>query len=227
MVDIFETQKKNMVDFSIIPSLRCNLRCSFCMYDATSDKKDTIDASRLLPFLSTINWNQIHGVGFYGGEISIDLPLYQYWMDQIPLEIPKFTITNGTWSASAFRTARFIEFCVSNDLQVFISSTPEHTRYQHQFNIQKALVHSRFHIKEDDTRDNLLPMGRNTQKNQKCTQKCRNFLGPIRLAAMPNGTIIWQRCDGIYPVVGTIDEPFDLQHYQEGVLLCPNLTTNR
>ncbi len=47
-------------------------------------------------------------------------------------------------------------------------------------------------------------MGRLSNRSSSCTFKCLKIPKnkPFRIALEPNGNIIFQNCDGIYPVIG-------------------------
>jgi len=116
------------VDFSFVPSLKCNLECSFCSYKAGPLNKSKLRLSMAEKFLKTVDWKRISSWGFYGGEPSINLKMYQDFVDLIPDSIPKFVITNGTWSNAWTETKRFLDFVWHNKLFVVVSGTEEHRR---------------------------------------------------------------------------------------------------
>lgn len=66
------------------------------------------------------------------------------------------------------------------------------------------------HLKEADK--NLLPMGNLLGKaSVKCTVRCTNERSfPLRIAVEPSGNIIFQSCDGVYPSIGSISDPFPM-----------------
>ena len=58
-------------------------------------------------------------------------------------------------------------------------------------------------------------MGRNYNSEWSCTQKCKRWNKPRRYALVPNGEIIYQSCDGVYPKVGTyVDQFRDILIYE-------------
>ncbi len=206
-------------DFSIIPSYECNLKCWFCMYECSPTNLKALNYESTKKFTETIDWNKVSSFGFYGGEISINLLMYQQFINLIPENIPKFTITNGAWSTDNDQTYKFIDFVYKNKLRVKISSTPEHRAYQ---NIEVLRSIEKFsegdlYIKlNDDTQSKLLSMGRLSHIPFECTRKCKNLSMPMngnekvcRMALEPSGDIILQSCDGRYPVVGSYKSTFD------------------
>jgi len=213
----------NGIDFSILPTLECNLKCSFCMYDCSSDNKEQIDLEKLEDFLLTIPAGVINAYGLYGGEPSINIPLYKRVVALLPVDAVLFTITNGSWTRHTWQWVDFVHFVVNYSITCFISSTPEHTPFQDTYVLKNILrAYNCFAIKEDDTLKPMLSMGRYSghEDDPYCTVKCVRLNGPERLAVMPNGDIIYQTCDGKFPVVGTIDEPFDLNKYSKRVQKC-------
>jgi len=197
------------IDFSFMPSLECDLQCPHCMYDAGYKNTENIDLKQLKKFIRTIPFNMINSFGFYGGEPSINIPLYKTVMKMLPTVVPKWTITNGTWTKYIEPRTDFMNFVDKFNLKVFISSTPYHTAAQDR-RILSILRNYRdnYIVKKDDTLNKLLPMGRNSKDVWECTQKCKTMAGPERYAVMPNGDVIFQSCDGVYPVVGDYTQTF-------------------
>lgn len=198
------------VDLSIIGSLHCNLRCSFCMYDAGPSNGRELDRNILNAFLRTVDWDTINSVGFYGGEISTNLKVWGSCISKVDLHAPKkwnghkWCITNGSWSKHHPDFYSFINFANNKDLRVFISTTEEHRAHQDPEKL-RILVESsdRFKFKKDDLKSKLLPMGRNKQELWTCSKRCLR-LERHRMAILPNGDVIYQKCDGIYPVIANI-----------------------
>lgn len=223
MVEVYG-QNSSGIDFSIMPSLECNLRCSFCMYDCCPERKQQIDLKALESFLSTIPLELINSYGLYGGEPSINLPLYTSIIALLPATASIFIITNGSWSKP--KDKEFVDFVMSFDLTCFISSTPEHKEHQDLEYLEAItkLFRKNFIIKGDDTQGRLLRMGRGAfiglEELPYCTVKCVQGMCPKRLAVMPNGDVIFQSCDGVYPVVGNIESPFNLEEYSRQVQKC-------
>lgn len=229
MVQINKQDSKS-IDFSIMPTLECNLRCEFCMYDCSPVKYQKIDLYDLENFLKTIPDDLINSYGLYGGEPSINILLYIKVINLLPKDKPKFIITNGSWTKDPGITWLFINFVLEYNLTCFISSTPQHKVYQDTSFLKKITKRSlwkmlkrrpsRFIIKEDDTKEKLLPMGRNKTKDWNCTKKCVWNESPTRFAVMPNGDIIFQSCDGVYPIVGNMNNHFNLKEYSKQIVRC-------
>lgn len=72
------------VDLSIMPSLECNLSCTFCMYSAGPNNFLTLDVEQTHRFLETVDWDIVPVCGFYGGEPSVDMELYDIFVNMIP-----------------------------------------------------------------------------------------------------------------------------------------------
>lgn len=195
------------IDLSFIPSLECNIECPFCMYNAGPTNTDQLDFEKTKTFTKNINWNLINSIGFYGGEPSINMPLYQKFIDLIPSHISKFTISNGTWSNSLDETTNFFEFLMVNNLYLVISGTPYHKKHQNLMTLQILKNEFPDHIRLKDD-DKIHPMGRASKIDWTCTKKCQTFDIPIRLGLFPNGNILFQNCDGVYPVVQTYLDSF-------------------
>jgi hypothetical protein len=200
-----QVKDEKLVDFSFMPSLKCNLLCPFCMYKASPDSKIILDIKKTINFISTIDFNKINAVGFYGGEISTDYEGYQKFIDLVPQNIVKFTITNGTWSINERETKKFIDFALKNKLQVFVSATKFHKLFQNEKLLKKVAKKYKFVLKSEDR---IIPMGRAKKKNWTCSKKCLNYACPMRLTLNPYGEIMFCNCDGVYPVVGSYNDNF-------------------
>jgi hypothetical protein len=194
------------IDFSFIPSLRCNIKCSFCMYDCCPENNATLDIRQASHFLKTVDWQRIGSWGFYGGEVSIEIPLYQSFIDLIPAGVPMFTITNGSWTADPEAMNRFLQFSATNGLSIIVSGTEEHKKFQNKERIKWFDGVPGIHFKDDD---DIHPMGRAQMIAWTCNHKCLTHPQPIRLAMFPGGHIILQNCDGVYPVIGNWFDDFN------------------
>jgi hypothetical protein len=208
MVEIRKSNKHKF-DFSIIPSLECNLECPFCMYNSGPSMLQELDIIKTKKFLDTVDWTMINSFGFYGGEPSINLPLYQNFMDLIPSDIPKFIITNGSWSNEVINCLQFLNFAHKNKLHVVISGTSYHKLFQNKELLKdfKELCTDAFTLKGGDT---IIPMGRASKENWECTNKCVRYDCATRVGLFPGGSIVFQNCDGVYPHVQTYEEPFNV-----------------
>lgn len=197
-----------MIDFSFIPSLECNIECPFCMYDSRPTNKAELNVEQTIKFIDTMDWSLINSIGFYGGEPSINLPLYQTFLDLLPqTDKQKFIISNGSWSTNIVKTMEFIDFLILNHFYLVVSGTPYHKKFQDRkrlLELQK-LYPTAMRLKGDDK---IHPMGRASVEEWDCSKKCQTFEGPMRLGLFPNGNILFQNCDGQYPVVQTYFDPF-------------------
>ena len=220
-------KKEGAIDFSFMPSLQCDLSCAHCMYNSSPLNKAELDFERTARFAETVGWRLINSCGFYGGEPGINIPMYERFMGLVPGGIQKFTITDGTWSRTPGRTRKFMDFAKNNDLQVFISSTEHHTPYQDRDRLELVCRDdSRFVIKDSD--EDRIPMGRLATEKWSCSFRCEWDKRPKRFALKPDGTIIFQTCDGVYPMVGTYNNTFEtlMKDYAGHVARCVKMRRN-
>ncbi len=206
MVELTKVGKRlDLYDFSLLPSLECDLSCSFCMYDAGPSNHTRLDYDKAAAYVATWDWSIIPSVGFYGGEPSINMPLYQYFINLVPMGTPKFIISNGAWSADPHKTKMFLERCWRNALNVVVSGTPEHRAHQHHSVLEREAKSRPWLTLKGD--DDIHPMGR-AGGEVTCTKKCIWHEQQTRLAVFPTGDIILQNCDGAYPVISDYTQPF-------------------
>ena len=200
--------KKDLTKVSLcfVPSLKCNNRCSFCMYEAGPNRDVILDLDKTKRFVETVLWDKVCGFGLYGGEPSIETDLYQQFCDLIPNSIQKFVITNGAWSKSEEETKQFLSWCV-NKFHIIISSCTEEHRVNQNFKvIQELSEKDGVTVKFLD--EEIHPMGRAYFGDVKCYEKCLWHVQPIRFALFPTGDVILQNCHGAYPVISNIEEGF-------------------
>ena len=177
------------------------------MYDAGPDNDAVLDLEATRRFLGTVDWDRVNSCGFYGGEPSVDLPVYQRFVDLIPAETPRFVITNGSWSTGPIgQIMEFLKFCADNHMGIVVSGTPEHREHQDR-NVLEALAAESegIRLKGDDR---IHAMGRAARESWTCGFRCQGYTIPTRLAVMPGGDIIFQNCDGVYPVVQRYEQTF-------------------
>ncbi len=206
MVQI-NVKKEKLVDFSFMPSLKCTLACAHCMYEASPDNKGVLDLEKTKKFISTIDFDKINAMGFYGGELAADYDKYQKAIDLVPKNVVKFTITNGTWSTDQKKRKKFIDFVKKNKLQVFISTTKFHRPFQNNEVLKEVAEKYSFILKGED---HIIPMGRASKDECICSKKCLNYDCPMRLTLRPDGDIMFCNCDGVYPIVGTYNDDFNI-----------------
>lgn len=178
------------------------------MYDSQLHETDILDFERTTKFMDKWNWSEINQVGFYGGEPSINLPLYQKFMDLVPKNKQKFIITNGVWSKDEKQTIDFVEFLFKNDLYLIVSGTEEHQQNQNRcvLEIMKLEYPDAMRLKGGDI---IHPMGRAKGIISDCQSWCQHDERVMRLAIHPSGNIMYQNCHGDYPLIQTIDDPYD------------------
>lgn len=224
MTDIPLRNSKVAIDLSIIPSLECNIECPFCMYDAGKDKKDILDIGKTRKFLETVHWDRVNSCGFYGGEPTINLPLYQKFIDLVPKGMKKWIITNGTWSTDFDKMEEALRFFGDNDMYVIVRGAEYHRKFQSREMLQWL---KRYH--PDSIRlkgaDVIHPMGRAKDNGAECTRKCGSYAVPTRVGVFPNGYILFQNCDGRYPVIQTYEESFVgiMSRVQDTIRACPGI----
>ena len=182
------------------------------MYDASPDGyHEILNYEKTKMFLEQFDWNMINAFGFYGGEPSIDTDLYDKYVALVPDRIPKFVITNGTWSVSPKYTELFINWCALHQFHIIVSSTPEHIKYQHRLlleNLAKEFKGS-IELKKPDA---IHAQGRAKEHLSvisDCGLICQRSDRNIRLGLKPDGKIVFQNCHGEYHIVQTYNEPFD------------------
>lgn len=209
MVKTIQTGKP--IDFSIIPSFRCNLNCWFCMYDCGPDNKTTLDYYKTLEFIMTFDWSQINAFGFYGGEPSIEMELYDDFIAMIPKDIYKFVITNGSWSTNSKKAVDFLRWCHLHSFHVIVSGTPEHVLNQNRSFLEELhdACPDGLELKKPDE---IHAQGRAANHDwveKDCKFTCRRTDRNMRLGLRPDGKVIFQNCHGEYHTVQTYNEPFD------------------
>ncbi len=199
------------MDFSIMPSYHCNLRCWFCMYNGGPDAKAELDYEKTKLFLLQFDWSLVNSFGFYGGEPSIDTPLYDKFIELVPHSIPKFVITNGTWSVDTDRASRFLKWCIHHSFRVVVSSTPEHIKHQWRSFLEN-LTREFDGVLLLKTPDRIHAQGRARGESgvpSDCELACLRKDRNTRLGLKPDGNIVFQNCHGEYHTVQTYEEPFD------------------
>jgi hypothetical protein len=185
------------IDMSFIPTYKCNLSCTFCMYDCSNKNLVTIDTKWISHFLSINKHVPVRTFGIYGGEISVAYDIFEDVISLLPINIPKFTITNGTWSKKYSDTNRFLTFCEKHDLQVFVSNNKEQVIYQDLDILRELSASGALTIKDPDQ---FRSMGRYRDTYDVCRNTCAQ--APYRFALNPYGELWRQRCSCSYPVVG-------------------------
>lgn len=139
-------------------------------------------------------------------------------LDNVSRSMPRFIITNGTWSKNIVDTTKFMLWVEQHRLEVFVSGTDQHVSFQDRTMLEDlaARYPKIVHLKKADTQ--ILPMGKLFGAPVKCTAKCMRQDVPTRLAVQPDGSIIYQTCDGVYPVIGSLNDSFSavmtrVEHY--------------
>lgn len=229
MVTITGNDNYNTIDLSIMPTLECDLYCRHCMYDAGPHHKKRLDLQKTKEFLETVSWQMINSIGFYGGEPSINLALYQKFINLIPEHIPRWLITNGTWSTNINKTCWIMNFVISNNMTMVVSGTEHHLPYQNRYllhNLKQVYPHN-IRLKGEEDRVNPMGRGMSMEESVPCSKECREYLyqikkSSLRAAIHPTGNIIYQNCKGVYPVIQSINQPFDglLQRARKVAQIC-------
>ena len=203
------------VSFSFIPSLKCNNQCSFCMYGASPDNKQTLSYDTTAKWMKSVVWDRVIGWGLYGGEPFIEMQLYERFYQLLPEELPKFVITNGTWSKSDTDAKNFLQWSVGK-FHIVVSGTTEHRRHQSVNFIKKLARQFDGAITYKDEYEEMHPMGRLSKPDWNCLKKCLWHETVTRLAIFVTGHIILQNCDGVYPVIGHIEQMGFAEAFEKG-----------
>jgi hypothetical protein len=180
------------------------------MYNCSPENHQELDLRHTRKFLAQFDWSQINAFGFYGGEPSIDMPLYDRFIALVPKGIAKFVITNGTWSTDLEACTGFLGWCTRHQFHVIVSSTPEHIKHQNRALLEELARES------GDGLELKLPDEIHAQGRAKgipgvvndCKMSCQRTDRNIRLGLKPNGDIIFQNCHGEYLIVQTYADPF-------------------
>ena len=157
--------------------------------------------------------DHIASFGLYGGEVGVALTGFGACMDLATsfAEKPRFVITNGSWSTDLARATEFIEFVSKHRCHVVVSGTPEHRKHQDRNVLESWKEEQPDSITLKPKEENFHAMGRLEGKMRfSCSRKCMWWKKASRIAVQPDGTIIFQNCDGVYPVVGSLSEPFEV-----------------
>jgi hypothetical protein len=226
------------IDLSIMPWLKCDLECPHCQYNAGPHVEGNLHPGELLKFLRTVDWDDINSIGFYGGELFLDLDKFGQYIDFVTKaqdwkdikkhkRKPMWVISNGTFSTAQSHFSNVVAFAHMHNLQVFISTTPYHRKHQHQRIELLPKLSDNFRFKKDDTKSRLLPMGRNATEDWYCTRRCQRLEATERIAILPGGDVIYQKCDGVYPVLASIRGNHVswtmVKYYMKNYLKCPML----
>jgi hypothetical protein len=181
-------------------------------YDATPENKQVLNYEKTKAFLTQFNWDMINAFGFYGGEPSIDMELYDRFIALIPKQITnKFIITNGTWSNNYNDTVEFLEWCYDHKFHIIVSSTTEHVIHQNR-NLLESLAHEAHGGIELKKPDKIHAQGRaknNPSVISDCELTCRKTDRNTRLGLKPDGNIVYQNCHGEYHIIQNYEQPFE------------------
>jgi hypothetical protein len=200
-----------MYDLSFMYTKRCDLTCPFCMYNSGPDVNDRLDLQALRNWLTTVDMSRIASFGAYGGEPAVDLWGWSRIFDMLPEGKPRFVITNGTWSTDEERMKEFLTFCARYGLYVVVSGTAFHRRFQNRAVLEDLQRQQPEAIRLKPLEEKFYPMGRLEGLTQfTCSVKCMSWEKALRIAVQPDGTVLFQNCDGVFPVVGSITEAFSV-----------------
>lgn len=201
-----------MYDLSFMYTKRCDLSCPFCMYESNPEVTETLNLDTLTIWLESVDMNRIASFGVYGGEVGVDLKGFGACLDLVKhLNKPHFVITNGTWSTDGRRSIEFLQFCKDYKCFMIVSGTPWHRRFQDRDFLELIKKEYPDFVRLKPKEENFHAMGALEGKMKfSCSHKCISWDRALRIAVQSDGTIIFQNCDGVYPLVGTIEEPFEL-----------------
>jgi hypothetical protein len=183
------------------------------MYSSSPSVNDALDLGKVEQWLATVDMRLIASFGIYGGEVSINLEKYEEILNLLPPSKPRFCITNGTWSVEPSRALEFVQWCARHRLFVVISGTPEHRKHQNRALLETYASAYPNAIRLKPVEEQFHPMGRlEGAFPVNCSVKCMWWQRALRIAVQPDGTVVFQNCDGMYPIVGTIDQSFSVLH---------------
>lgn len=197
-------------DLTFMYTERCDLDCPFCMYESGPDVQGVLDLDLLEKWLRTMNYDRIASFGAYGGEVSVDYDGWTKCFEMVRRECkPHFVITNGSWSTDPDKTSEFMKWAIMNRCHIVVSGTPYHRRFQDREVLERIKSISPEHVTLKPKEENFHAMRRLEGKMKfSCSRKCMWWSRALRLAIKPDGSIIFQNCDGVYPTVGGIWEPW-------------------
>jgi len=208
MATVNSVRGREWFDLSIMYSRECNLFCSHCMYNSGPGVRDRLDLVALGRFIST--WDErINSVGFYGGEVTLHLSEYKRICDLLSQEIQRWMFSNGTWSTNLSRAHEVLQWTFDNRVSpLIVSGTKYHTPHQDRTVLESLARSLPEHVWLKGDEEHYLAMGRLAGLPFTCTHRCETDKRPTRIAVRPDGSIIFQTCNGVYPVIGNIDEGF-------------------
>ena len=227
-----------LIDLSIMPWLKCDLECPHCQYSAGPDNGGVLHPGELYKFLHSVDWNDINSIGFYGGEMFLDIRGFGQYIEIVTKSQehkgikkhkfkPMWVISNGTFSTAQSHLSNVVTFVHMHKLKVFNSTTPYHKEHQHPRIKHLTKISDNFSFKKDDTQSRLLPMGRNATEDWYCTRRCQRQEATERLAVTPSGDVIYQKCNGVYPVIASIRGNhvnwITVKYYLKNYFKCPML----
>jgi len=181
------------------------------MYEGGPDKTEVLNLIDLLTFINTIDFALINSVGLYGGEPTLHLDAYNRIAAMLPTTTPIWMISNGAWSKDPDRLVDLIRWCRAIGLRrLIVSGNPEQVKHQdaRALHVLSEECPEAVTLKEPD--GSMLMMGRLAHRwDGVCSGKCSwKKSDPTRIAVTPPGDIMFQTCDGSYPVIGNISQPF-------------------
>jgi hypothetical protein len=180
------------------------------MYSAGPDMHDQLDLDALRRFITTWDW-RVNSVGFYGGEVTLQLAAYKSICDMLPAGLQRWMFSNGTWSAGpSERIHEVIQWTIDNRVSpIIVSGTRYHQPYQDWAVLESLARTWPEHIWLKADEGHYLPMGRLAGLMPfSCKRRCETDARPMRIAVQPDGSVIFQTCDGRYPVIGDITAGF-------------------
>ena len=188
---------------------QCDLECPFCMYDSSPRIHDRLDPGLARSFIGSLDMERINSFGFYGGEPAVALAEFGEVAIMLPFQTPRFVITNGAWSRDEAKTQEFLAWARQHRMQVHVSSTAYHMKFQDRPRLEAlADEHDWVTLKPGERKGDFIPMGKLGHLPVNCSQLCVRHERPTRLAVQPDGSVLFQNCDGRYPTVGHASEGF-------------------
>lgn len=200
---------RSAYDVSFMVTRQCDLECPFCMYDSSPRVKDRLDIGVAKAFVASLEMERVNSFGFYGGEPAVAMAEFGQVAEMLPVGKPRFVISNGVWSKDKAKTEEFLAWAKGHQMAVYVSSTPYHQKFQDRAYLERlAEADGTLTLKEAEKKGDFIPMGKLGHLKVNCSQMCVKHERATRIAIQPDGSVIFQNCDGRYPVVGQASEGF-------------------
>jgi hypothetical protein len=190
----------NLFDLSFMYSRECNLRCPFCMYNSGPEVKDRLSLSALYDFIQTIPMDRINSPSAsMAANQRCSSPRTPGSWAGCHEDKPRFMISNGYWSRDQHDATIVKWYAKHFGFKVFVSSTAAHQRVQDAEILAKICrATTPNSSRSRQRRPSSCPMGRLAgQSRSPAPSAATGTRRPLRLAVQPDGSVIFQTCDGV------------------------------